>query len=77
MTLTADSRTFRAAVALLFALLSLAIVVGNASAMHKRHHKHHHHHRRHHVHRLPPTIGPGGDGDGDNNGAPSDGDGGI
>ena len=36
---------------------------------------HHHHHRRHHHHAPAIPQHNGGDRDGDNNGAPSDGDG--
>jgi hypothetical protein len=42
-------------------------------------HKHHHHHRHHHHHARHVAIPQhnGGDHDADNNGGPSDGDGGI
>jgi hypothetical protein len=36
-----------------------------------------HHHRRHHRRHMHTGIGPGGDQDGDNHGAPSDGDGNL
>jgi len=71
--------------ALLFVLASFAVASSAASAAvsrsgaHARLHKHHrHHHRRHHRRVVQrPTIGPGGDEDSDNSGAPSDGDGNI
>jgi hypothetical protein len=68
--MTASSRSLRALIALLFALLSLSVAVGNASAAPRNHTRHHRHH-------VPRKIGPGGDEDSDNHGAPSDGDGGI
>jgi hypothetical protein len=64
----------------LFAVASSTASAGvSRSAAHARLQKHHrHHHRRHHRQVVrKPTIGPGGDRDGDNSGAPSDGDGGI
>ena len=57
--------------------LSCAVAIGvsgvaQATTSHHRHHRHHHHH--HHV-AIPQHNG--GDHDADNNGGPSDGDGGI
>jgi hypothetical protein len=60
--------------------LSSALAIGltgmaQATTSHARHHHRHHHH--HHAHHSAIPQHNGGDRDADNNGGPSDGDGGI
>jgi hypothetical protein len=68
-------RRFLPAVVALAAAVSIG-GAGMAQATTSSHH-HRHHHRHHHKHHTSIPQHNGGDHDADNNGGPSDGDGGI
>jgi hypothetical protein len=65
-------KLIRGALALSAALAIGATGVAQATTSHRHHHRHHHH-----AHHTAIPQHNGGDHDADNNGGPSDGDGGI